>query len=309
MRHRIKTMMSNFLVHYRRRCSCLPLSCFLSDITLSSFELGCIASVRFETHDGLRNGQLRRCVAHRFSAGSRIREAFRCERSTCIPCCLSSCTSATFSSWTTMLSSLSLVRFDFVLSAMDSEDLPLNISRVVDPHLYARRGSTWMTVTSFVESCFRISSQLSFGIETYARGVGQKAREGPNTQDKSERPMAATVSLLENMMAGEVAGKSSNTQWAFRQQSKICGVILPQHRLSRVFITVGDPDTTQHPQLTFRFVDHMALISGRTPRHTLCRAWYQEYDAMLREALGQVWPFSFGRDTRPRGVRHGHGSP
>ena len=39
------------------------------------------------------------------------------------------CTSDAFSSWTTMLSSLSLslVRFDFVLGAMDSEDLPLNM--------------------------------------------------------------------------------------------------------------------------------------------------------------------------------------
>ena len=83
--------------------SCLPLSCSLSDITLSSFEPGCIVSVRFETHDGLRDGQLRRCVAHRFSAGSRIREAFRCGRSICVPCCLSSCTSAAFSSWTSLL--------------------------------------------------------------------------------------------------------------------------------------------------------------------------------------------------------------
>ena len=81
--------------------------------------------------------------------------------------------------------------------------------------------------------------------------------------------MAATVHLFEDMMAtyhslgiaGEVAGKSSNTRWAFRQQSKICGVKLPQRRLSSVFITVGDPDTTRHPQLTFRFVDHLALIS------------------------------------------------
>ena len=89
-------------------------SCSLSDFTPSCFEPGCVVSVRFETHDGLRDGQLGRCVAHRFPAGSRIREAFRCGRSTCVPCCLSSCTSTAFSSWTTMLSSLSLsceVRF------------------------------------------------------------------------------------------------------------------------------------------------------------------------------------------------------
>ena len=122
--------------------------------------------------------------------------------------------------------------------------------------------------------------------------------------------MATTGHLFEKMMAtchslgiaGKVAGKSSNTQWAFRQHWKKCGVELHQRGLSSVFITVGDADTPRHPQLTFYL--HLALVSGRTPRHTLCRAWYQEYDAMLREALRQVWPFSFGRDTQPRGVRH-----
>ena len=34
------------------------------------------------------------------------------------------------------------------------------------------------------------------------------------------------------------------------------------------------------------FVDQLALFSGGRPRHTICRAWYQEYEALLREALG-----------------------
>ena len=66
-----------------------------------------------------------RCVAHRFSAGSRVR----------VPCCLSSCTSAAFSSWKTLLSSLSLVRFDFVLAPWIQKLLPLNISRAVHPQV------------------------------------------------------------------------------------------------------------------------------------------------------------------------------
>ena len=52
-----------------------------------------------------------------------------------------------------------------------------------------------------------------------------KGLEGPNTQDKAERFMVATGHYLEDVMAtcpppciaGEVGGKSSNTQWAFRQ--------------------------------------------------------------------------------------------
>ena len=36
---------------------------------------------------------------------------------------------------------------------------------------------------------------------------------------------------------------------------------------------------------TFRFVDQLALFSGGRPRHTICRAWYQEYEALHRETL------------------------
>ena len=98
---------------------------------------------------GFELDNLGRCVAHRFSAGSRIREAFRCGRSTCVPCRLSCCTSTAFSSWTTMLSSLSLVRFDFVLGAMDSDVTSSeHFSGCSSSGCTTRRFSTWMTVTS-----------------------------------------------------------------------------------------------------------------------------------------------------------------
>ena len=66
--------------------------------------------------------------------------------------------------------------------------------------------------------------------------LAMEAREGPNTQDKAERLMAATGHLFEDMMAtyhppgiaGKVAGKSPNTQWAFRQLWKQYGVELFQ---------------------------------------------------------------------------------
>ena len=55
--------------------------------------------------------------------------------------------------------------------------------------------------------------------------LAKEAREGPNAEDKAERLMAATGNHLEDMMAdrhplgiaGDVAGKSSDTQSAFRQ--------------------------------------------------------------------------------------------
>ena len=83
-----------------------------------------------------------------------------------------------------------------------------------------------------------------------------EAREGPNTQDKAERLMAATGHLFEDMMAtchppgiaGEAAGESSNTKWAFRQLRKKYGVELHQRHLNSVFMTVGDADTPGHPE-------------------------------------------------------------
>ena len=50
------------------------------------------------------------------------------------------------------------------------------------------------------------------------------------------------------------------------------------------------------------------LPSGRPFRHVgkqQCGRGPTEMWAMLREALGQAWLLSFGRDTRPHGVDHG----
>ena len=80
--------------------------------------------------------------------------------------------------------------------------------------------------------------------------------EGPNTQDKAERFMATTGHHLEEKMAtyhslgiaGKVAGKSSNTQWAFRQLWKKCGLELHQRELSSVSGMDGDADIPWHSQ-------------------------------------------------------------
>merc|ERR1712136_553714 len=88
--------------------------------------------------------------------------------------------------------------------------------------------------------------------------LAMEAREGPNTRDKAERLMAATGHLFEDMMAtyhppgiaGKVAGKSSNTQWAFRQLWSNVVWNLPRD-LNSVFMTVGDADPQFFHAVTF----------------------------------------------------------
>ena len=50
--------------------------------------------------------------------------------------------------------------------------------------------------------------------------LAMEAFEHLNTQDKGERLTEAEGHLSSTSVAGEVAGKSSNTQWAFRQPSR-----------------------------------------------------------------------------------------
>ena len=65
-------------------------------------------------------------------------------------------------------------------------------------------------------------------------GLTTEAREGPKTQDKAERLMVATGHVFEDVMAdchplgiaGQVAGKSSNAQWASEQFWRKYGVDL-----------------------------------------------------------------------------------
>ncbi|CAJ1444239.1 unnamed protein product [Effrenium voratum] len=83
-----------------------------------------------------------------------------------------------------------------------------------------------------------------------------EAREGQAGRDKAERILAEKKHLFADAFAtyhppalpGEVAGKSSNTQWAFREALRRYGTSLSKRDLSRVFLTVADADTLLHPQ-------------------------------------------------------------
>merc|ERR1719507_2965222 len=83
-----------------------------------------------------------------------------------------------------------------------------------------------------------------------------EAREGQAGREKAERLIALCQRNFADIfatyhpanIAGEVVGKSSNTQWAYREALRQYGPILLGCDLTRVFITVGDADTQWHPQ-------------------------------------------------------------
>lgn len=86
--------------------------------------------------------------------------------------------------------------------------------------------------------------------------LAMEAREGPAAREKAERLLSKCEHLFADIFAtyhpenlpGEVPGKSSNTQWAFREALRHYGPILQGCDLTRVFLTVGDADTLWHPQ-------------------------------------------------------------
>jgi hypothetical protein len=105
--------------------------------------------------------------------------------------------------------------------------------------------------------------------------LAMEAREGKKGQLKAERLIEETKHLFADICAayhpknlpGEVAGKSSNTQWGYRQALRIYAPLLNKLDASRIFLTVGDADTLWHPQ----FFSAMAY-QGLTMSHEE-RAW------------------------------------
>jgi hypothetical protein len=86
--------------------------------------------------------------------------------------------------------------------------------------------------------------------------LAMEAREGINGKHKADRLIENTKHLFAGMMAayhpvglaGEIAGKSSNTQWAYRAALQQWGMSLSRLDASQVLLTVGDADTLWHPQ-------------------------------------------------------------
>merc|ERR1719238_1845524 len=85
--------------------------------------------------------------------------------------------------------------------------------------------------------------------------LAMEAREA-HAQEKANRIIANTRHLFAGIMAayhpegmpGEIAGKSSNTQWAYRAALQQWSPPLSRLDSSQVILTVGDADTLWHPQ-------------------------------------------------------------
>eukprot|EP00933_Yihiella_yeosuensis_P009428 TRINITY_DN11533_c0_g2_i1.p1 TRINITY_DN11533_c0_g2~~TRINITY_DN11533_c0_g2_i1.p1 ORF type:complete len:670 (+),score=134.58 TRINITY_DN11533_c0_g2_i1:81-2090(+) len=91
-------------------------------------------------------------------------------------------------------------------------------------------------------------------------------REGPQVKEKAERLLKQTSHLFADSFAtfhpanlpGDMAGKSSNCQWAYRQALQRFAAKIGKMDASRVFISCCDADTLFHPQF-FSALSYQAL--------------------------------------------------
>ncbi|CAE8636391.1 unnamed protein product, partial [Polarella glacialis] len=108
--------------------------------------------------------------------------------------------------------------------------------------------------------------------------LGMEAREGEAGSEKAERLIEKTKHLFADVFAtfhpvgrpGEVAGKSSNTQWAYKEMLTHYASDLARCDPTRVFISVGDADTLWHPQY-FDALAYQAL--EMTPEEAAWTIW------------------------------------
>eukprot|EP00927_Polykrikos_kofoidii_P041519 TRINITY_DN353_c0_g1_i5.p1 TRINITY_DN353_c0_g1~~TRINITY_DN353_c0_g1_i5.p1 ORF type:complete len:659 (-),score=81.90 TRINITY_DN353_c0_g1_i5:693-2669(-) len=102
--------------------------------------------------------------------------------------------------------------------------------------------------------------------------LAMEARE-VGAQQKAERLIQQTSHLFVHIMAsyhpanlpGELAGKSSNTQYAFREVMRNLVGDLCRFDPSKVFLTVGDADTLWHPHF-FSALEYSALTMAKSRR-------------------------------------------
>lgn len=129
--------------------------------------------------------------------------------------------------------------------------------------------------------------------------LAMEAREGQKGIDKAKRLIEQTKHLFKDVIASyhpegvpaEVPGKSSNSQWAYRQALRHYASDLSKLDASRVFLTIGDADTLWHPQF-FSAMTYQALM---LPVHERVWTIFQPPVLLLRNL------FSVPRTTRVTG--------
>lgn len=105
--------------------------------------------------------------------------------------------------------------------------------------------------------------------------LAMEDREGPSGRLKAERLISQASHLFAGLIAtyhpkdipGELAGKSSNCQWAYSEALRSFALDIAKLPASRVFLTVGDADTLWHPQ----FFSAMSYQALQLPAHE--REW------------------------------------
>jgi hypothetical protein len=116
--------------------------------------------------------------------------------------------------------------------------------------------------------------------------LAMEEREGPEAVSKANRLMKRAKALFLDIIAvyhppgmpQELAGKSSNTQWAYREAMRYYAVELSHVDPSRIFLTVGDADTMWHPQ----YFSALAYQGLQMPAHERQWAIWQPPILLLR---------------------------
>lgn len=109
--------------------------------------------------------------------------------------------------------------------------------------------------------------------------LAMEAREGPSGKAKAARLIKMTGHQFADIFAtfhpadlpGDLTGKSSNTQWAYKQMLSRYSKDLSQCDISRVLLSVADADTLWHPQY-FSALTYTALSMPQAQR---CWSFFQ----------------------------------
>jgi hypothetical protein len=116
--------------------------------------------------------------------------------------------------------------------------------------------------------------------------LAMEMREGPEASRKAERLIKRASGLFCDITAvyhpaglqNELMGKSSNTQWAFREAMRVYATELSKLDPSRIFLTVGDADTLWHPH----YFSGLAYKALQMPEHERRWAIWQPPILLLR---------------------------